>query len=668
MYLMRDKDGPAMTGNVARVVDGSVPAAVRWALLATGMVLLVDAVITIFGVGGPTGGPISIWVYNLLTLACAAICAARAADQRRERWPWLLLAFGMACQSAGNTYFTEVLVELDPPPIPSVADYLWLAFYLPAYVATVLLMRTRFPKLPRSLWLDGVIAAFAVSAVTAAIVFETVLESTAGASAEQVATLLAYPIGDLVLLALVVGGLSLSGWRPGRTLGLLTAGFLAFVITDSIYLYTVSNSAFLKLGWSVGPWLIALAAWQPSRRVRVHFDDRYMLVAPTAFGLAGLALLVFMTQVDRNWLAVALALGCMLAVMARMFLSFRQNDRLLSATRHQSLTDALTGLGNRRQLMGDLEQALGTLDDASSRMLGIFDLDGFKSYNDTFGHPAGDQLLARLAGKLRDAAGDRGRAYRLGGDEFCLLLDADLPDAERRVQAAAESLGEIGEGFAIQASYGVVSLPAEGRDVSTALHVADTRMYANKENRRSASIVAQTRDVLLRAVGEHTNGLSKHMVEVGELARNVARRLGLDAEQRDLALRTGELHDIGKLAIPASILTKSEPLTTDELEFLRRDTRVGERILSAAAALRPVARLVRSTREHFDGTGYPDRTAGEEIPLVSRIVFACDSFLQLDMPEACAEMRQRAGTEFDPDVVEALVAEVHARTRGGVRA
>ena len=132
--------------------------------------------------------------------------------------------------------------------------------------------------------------------------------------------------------------------------------------------------------------------------------------------------------------------------------------------------------------------------------------------------------------------------------------------------------------------------------------------------------------MLLRATAEHSASLPEHMLEVGELSRNVARRLGLDAETVELTLRAGELHDVGKIAIPESILSKPGPLSDTEWAFVRNHTLIGERVLNAAPALEPVAKLVRSTHERYDGAGYPDGLSGEQIPLPSRIVFACDAF------------------------------------------
>ena len=187
-----------------------------------------------------------------------------------------------------------------------------------------------------------------------------------------------------------------------------------------------------------------------------------------------------------------------------------------------------------------------------------------------------------------------------------------------------------------------------------------------------AIIIGQTRDVLLGVTAEHSAGLPQHMLEVGELARNVARRLGLDAETVDLTLRAGELHDVGKIAIPESILSKAGPLSEGEWAFVRNHTLIGQRVLNTAAALQPVAKLVRSTHERYDGAGYPDGLRGEQIPLPSRIVFACDAYYAMssDRPyapgrsetEARAELSRCAGSQFDPRVIDALLVELDQRT------
>jgi HD-GYP domain-containing protein (c-di-GMP phosphodiesterase class II) len=163
-----------------------------------------------------------------------------------------------------------------------------------------------------------------------------------------------------------------------------------------------------------------------------------------------------------------------------------------------------------------------------------------------------------------------------------------------------------------------------------------------------------------------------HLVGVAELALAVAREVGMDGEQLDELARAAELHDVGKIAIPEEILRKPGPLDPDEWAFVRRHTVIGERILGAAPALRPVARIVRSTHERWDGGGYPDGLAGDEIPLGARIVAVCDAYEAMvsDRPYrpalspdlAVDELRAHAGTQFDPKVVEVFTAALSART------
>jgi len=298
-------------------------------------------------------------------------------------------------------------------------------------------------------------------------------------------------------------------------------------------------------------------------------------------------------------------------------------------------------------------------------LLILFDLDGFKSYNDAFGHPAGDALLRRLAQKLDAACRQFGRSYRMGGDEFCVLAHGDPSQRASIVATATKALEDAGEGFKITCAYGAIVVPEETSELSEALRIADTRMYGNKDSRR-ASAVRQSKDVLLSVLSERDAELRGHLTGVAQLARAVGARLELPLhELHDLAL-AAELHDVGKLAIPDAILQKPGALTDEERSFVHRHTLVGERILCAAPSLERIARLVRSTHERLDGLGYPDGLSGDTIPLLSRIIAACDAFFAMteERPyrramtseDAISELRRCAGTQFDPVVVEALIS------------
>jgi diguanylate cyclase (GGDEF)-like protein len=357
-------------------------------------------------------------------------------------------------------------------------------------------------------------------------------------------------------------------------------------------------------------------------------------------------------------------LGALLLIMAR-----DRSAHIAQAMRRleQASTDVLTGLGNRRLLTADLAERLESGAQSKPLLLMLFDLDGFKRYNDTFGHLAGDAVLARLGGKLAAAVRPHGTAYRLGGDEFCVLLEGDPERFAEPLAAAAWALTEAGEEFTIRPSFGAVLLPAEADGADHALQLADERMYARKRGRTSDA-QEQARDVLVRSMQARQPGLQEHSSGVAELAVCIGRRLGLDAEGLDEVTRAAELHDVGKVGIPDAILAKPSALDPEEWEFMRQHTILGERILSAAPALRPVARVVRSTHERWDGHGYPDGLTGEQIPLSARIVAVCDAYeamvahrpyrTALGHAYACQELAAEAGRQFDPAVVAAFLDEV----------
>ena len=350
-----------------------------------------------------------------------------------------------------------------------------------------------------------------------------------------------------------------------------------------------------------------------------------------------------------------------LALLVFAAISFLAQHRLLVAT---SMTDALTGIPNRRQLKTDLERGLKDASPAKPLLLMLFDLNGFKGYNDSFGHPAGDALLVRLAKALEQAMTDHGgSAYRLGGDEFCVLAAVDPSATNPIVASASQALSEHGGGFSISASYGAILLPQESQDVVEAMRLVDQRMYAQKTSARR-SPDRQSRDVLLRALAERNPELAERHAAVARLAEAIGQRLGLVDGDRAQLRQAAELHDVGKLAIPEELLHKPGPLDAQEWAFVRRHPLIGERIIGAAPALAGAAKLVGATHERLDGSGYPNGVAGDQIPRGARIIAVCDAFTamtfprsyapQLTVPDAIEELRRCAGTQFDPAVVDAL--------------
>ncbi len=609
-------------------------------------------------------------VYPSLFILAVIVAVGRALAIRRDRLAWSVIAASLVAWCYAEIY--DLVVQ--PDAYPSPADAGWLAFYPLLYAGLVLLVCRRARGVAGTLWVDGITAAVAGAAIGAAVLLEVVLRATEGTPSE-VATNLAYPVGDVLLLSAVFGIFALSGWRGERPWLVLGVGVLATTIADGIYLFqldTYETGSYVDVLWPASVLLIAAAGWVAARdEPGLQVEGRPLLAVPALCALVGIGILVIDHFNRVNVVAVALAATTLLMVLLRLAFTFRENAQLFALTRHESVTDPLTGLGNRRKLLTDLERVLG-MDRPPRTLLVIFDLNGFKLYNDRFGHPAGDALLQRLAERFAGVPGPTGDAYRLGGDEFCVVVPIAPEGVESLVAAGCASLSERGEGFEVTASFGSAVLPDEAGDASRALAVADERLYAQKHHRRLE------RDPTVRGFLEglaiREPDLLAHLDGVGELSAAVGARLGLSGAELDELFRAARLHDLGKLAVPEEILNKPAPLDEREWEFIRQHTVVGERILRASPAFRAVASIVRSSHENWDGSGYPDRLSQDEIPLASRIVRACDAFSAMtsarpyraavSVPAAVAELERCSGREFDPTVVEALVA--HVRTTASV--
>jgi two-component system cell cycle response regulator len=613
------------------------------------------------------------WVYDAIVLGAAAIVLWRAVRMPAERGAWLALGVGLLLWALGQTYYSVVLYYAEPAPFPSPADALFLAFYPASFVALVLLLRARIAQLDPLAWVDALIGALAVAAVAAALIFPPVLE-VLGGSPLGVAVSLAYPCMDVVLLGLLSGAFVLSKWRASGTWLLIAVALLLFGVCDVVYLSaggqstTALNAA--SVGWPLAFLLLSLASWLPATEAEAAASaGRRRIAVPLAMAIVGIGLLVAASFLDVDATAVALSAACLVAVLARLLITFNQNTDMLEASEEEALTDDLTGLANRRALMADLERAAAA-SPPEPTVLALYDLDGFKAYNDTFGHPAGDDLLRRLGRQLAASVEPLGRGYRLGGDEFCILAPTRGRSADAICQETEEALTDRGTGFSISASWGKVLIPVEVVSPTDALRLADRRMYA-KKGRRADSARSQTRGVLLRVLHEREPGLERHLDGVGRLASIFGRQLNLDAEEIDVLVRAAELHDIGKIAIPDEILHKNGELTEEEWALMRKHPKIGERVLDAAPALGPVASLVRSTHERWDGEGYPDKLAGRDIPLGSRVILICDAYnamtegrpyrAPMSSEGAIEELWAGGGTQFDPELVRTFAEKVVPR-------
>jgi two-component system cell cycle response regulator len=340
-------------------------------------------------------------------------------------------------------------------------------------------------------------------------------------------------------------------------------------------------------------------------------------------------------------MVVAALLALLLLALLAIGLLGRAHRALVSGARAAADADPVTGLPGRPRFRADLDARLAA---GGPTTLLLARLDGFAAYDAAFGHRAGDALLVRLADELRRAVRDEAIAYRPSGTTFCALAGDDvlsIDALERRVTAA---LREQGDGFAVGACVGRVTIPREATSAAEALRLADA----------------------LALTGDHALGAA-------ELAEAVAKRMGLSALERAHVRLASQLSGLGKLALPDALLGKAGELTVEERAYVRDHPVIAERILLRARGLEAVAALVRSSREHFDGSGHPDRLAGEDIPLGARIVAVCDAFdamlshrpwrPAMTTEAALAELRRGAGSQFDAAVVDAFDAVIDERSR-----
>jgi diguanylate cyclase (GGDEF)-like protein/putative nucleotidyltransferase with HDIG domain len=610
-----------------------------------------------FALAGTRAAPVDDWLYCGLFILAAASCADRG--RRDGGGPWILATVGVLIWGAAEIVFRAATPNSHTLYPGSTQAMLFVAFTL-AYTTLALLARDRVRSFDPVLALDGALAGLAAAALAALLLFP-VMHHAAIAEPPRL-----FLLGGVIGLGFVVTVLGMTGWRPGPSWAVLVVAIVVNVLGDVVLVHLANEGLFHRGSpadtlFVSSALLIGLAAFYPTGHAGIPHSPAGRLAAPLVSSVAAFAVVAAAVSSDVSGLAAGLALTCLALTIVRMSVAFE----LLESSRGEAMSDPLTGLGNRRRLMRDLESRLGGGGEPSRFTLALFDLDGFKRYNDTFGHPSGDALLVRLAGRLTSAVAP-GVAYRMGGDEFCAILEGGGPGATAALARAHHALSERGDAFSIRSSSGVAACPGEGDTVRAALRIADARMYAAKTSRDLSQ--AQTRDAVLKMLQERDPPLHDHMRAVAALALRVAHRLGVDEVTAQQVERAAELHDIGKIAVPDAILHKAGALSDDERRFVREYPIVGERILRAAPSLAPVARLVRSCHERWDGSGYPDGLRHEEAPLGARIIAVCDAYHSMcsahsyrrahTRNQALGELRRCSGSQFDPAVVHALVAEL----------
>ena len=360
----------------------------------------------------------------------------------------------------------------------------------------------------------------------------------------------------------------------------------------------------------------------------------------------------------------------------------RRSAHELARLSNEARTDSLTRLGNHRAFHDDLAAEIARRNSSGSHFsLMAIDLDGLKAVNDSQGHQAGDAYIVRLAEAMRTVVGSAGSVYRTGGDEFMVLLPNSrnwhaINVARRILESTKARSGSRALSIGVTETTGTEHRQALVRQADLALYEAKRSplgVVPFRPGMEPAGATPRTGELspaqktlaaaLARTVDARDPGTIKHSETVAELATGIGMRQGIHGARLERLRLAALLHDVGKIGVPDAILHKRTPLETSEEDEMRHHIVVGRDIL-AAAGLVEESTWIYHHHEHVDGTGYPDRLRGSDIPLESRIIAVADAFevmtgsrpyrANVSIEHALAELLECAGSQFDADCVRAL--------------
>jgi diguanylate cyclase (GGDEF)-like protein len=638
---------------------------------------------------GPAGGG---GAYHAATAAAAVLVGLRVALVPDRRLGWGLLAAALVC------WFGGMLVwDLLGRPAVSWADAPILGAQAIAWAAVVALAVSTLRRPALGLVLDAVGTALAVAAVGVAVAVPAVLVDRSWSP--EVGVNLAYPLSDVVLMAAVTAILMLTDGRRGPAWTVLLAGLLAMSAADLGYVVAVAH------GDEGGTWAhllrllaylaMAAAAWMPAPALQAPAGrSRWRaLGVPAAVLGTGLAVLLVAGLGRVTPAAVLLAAGALVVEGVRTAVLFREARRLqqgLAAAEALAATDPLTGLLNHRAFHDRLaEEVSRSRRTGQPLALVLVDVDHFKQVNDTLGHQAGDGVLVEVARRLQSSVRAEDVLARVGGEEFAWLLpgtdDLAAWEAAERARQLIRAR-DAGAAGIVTVSAGVTDLRHAG-NASDLLRLADGALYWAKDHGRdlvvrySMSVVtamsageratqlgrAQSLNamrVLARAVDAKDPYTQAHSERVADMAVRLATALDWPGERMVQLREAALVHDVGKIGVPDGILLKEDRLTDDEHAQVREHSALGARILADVLSDEQVA-WVRAHHERWDGGGYPDGLAGDEVPEGARLLAVADAWdaMTSDRPyraalshdEALARLRGGEGTQFAPEGVAAMV-------------
>ncbi len=383
-----------------------------------------------------------------------------------------------------------------------------------------------------------------------------------------------------------------------------------------------------------------------------------------------------------------------------------ENAQLYIQATIRGNTDELTGLYNHRHFHERIEQeiARGSRFGITFSLI-ILDLDLFKVYNDIYGHLAGDQLLRKVGKLIQGSVRSIDLAFRYGGEEFAILLPETRVEDTYRVAERLRKTIEAKSSFRempVTASLGIANWPSDGVMKEEVIHRADTALYRAKQTGRNRTCVAsevvkpsgpscpistevetQSKPLsiiyaLAATVDAKDHYTYGHSRKVSEYAVALAEALNLPQETVHTIRAAGLLHDIGKIGVPDSILTKPAALEQKEWEPIRTHPELGVEILKHVVDLSKCLPAILHHHENWDGTGYPRGVKGEAIPLEARILSVADAYdaitsprpyrTQLSLKDALGELRRCAGTQFDPELVPVFCDLMQPEGKGAASA
>jgi diguanylate cyclase len=454
--------------------------------------LLTYALLLVFRPAARDSVPLNGWGASAFEIFVSVLVFVRAATKGRDRIVPIALGAGMLMWAVGDLVLTFESRH-GTPTSPSAADLFYLLFFPLAYLALLLMVRREALRLVPALWLDGAIAGLGAAAVCAAFAFRGV-EHLAGGSAAAVATNFAYPVGDVLLLMLVVAGtVLLSGRQRRGAWFLIAAGCALNAAGDTFNLLNGAGAPALgsivdAIAWPSSLLLLSIAVWLPEAEAEPLAETQTPgFLLPGLGAIGALLVLLFASVSGASSSAVALAAGTLLVTGVRLALTLGSLRTLTAESHQQAITDQLTGLGNRRRLSDVLSQCFsdGTCGGDYGLAFLFVDLDHFKEVNDSFGHAAGDELLRQIGPRIRRCLSERDLLARIGGDELVIILFSG--GARHASEVAGRVSDAIREPFELEmvtvrigASIGIAFPGAHAQDPRGLMRCADQAMYRAK--------------------------------------------------------------------------------------------------------------------------------------------------------------------------------------------